>query len=159
MPAITRLSVMIIGILLKKSRSAILSRIAQKKDSDKIKGIVQLDEERLYNHWFFAKTTKNTFILNYALSKRLYGNENHEASEDSMLDLRDDIKENGPLWHQNLCDDFDKTLYLNFRYTQSATVNADKSHIYKAYASDSFYKQHYRNLFFRDESRNRNALL
>ena len=113
-----------------------------KNDSDKVKGIVPLDEDRLYSHWFFGKTTERTFFLNYALSRCLY--DNLKTTEDTLLDQRDDIKENRDLWYGNLCDDFDKSLYFNFRYTQSKTVNADNAYIDNAYRTDPFYCQHYR---------------
>lgn len=119
-----------------------LETYSTREDSDKIQGIVPVNEERLYMHLFFGKTTEKTFILNYALSRRLY--ENQETTEDTMLDLRDDIKENGELWHGKLCDDFNKSLYFNCRYTQSSTVNEDKWHTINAYRSDSFYAQHYK---------------
>lgn len=107
-----------------------------------VKGIVPLDEERLYKYWFFGKTTERTFFLNYALSRCLY--DNIKTTEDTLLDQRDDIKENKDLWYEKLCDDFDKSLYFNFRYTQSKTVNADNAYIDNAYRTDSFYCQHYR---------------
>ena len=53
-----------------------------KNDSDKVKGIVPLDEDRLYSHWFFGKTTERTFFLNYALSRCLY--DNLKTTEDTF---------------------------------------------------------------------------
>lgn len=85
---------------------------------------------------------ERTFFLNYALSRCLY--DNLKTTEDTLLDQRDDIKENKDLWYEKLCDDFDKSLYFNFRYTQSKTVNADNAYIDNAYRTDPFYCKHYR---------------
>ena len=112
---------------------------------DTIKGIQLLDEKRLYNSWFHAKTTNNTFLLNYVLCRHL--EDNQPVSEETFRQIRAEAKENPEAWHGNMCDapyGFDRSLYFNCRYTQSPTVNEDKGYTVNAYKKDSFYVQHFK---------------
>lgn len=107
-----------------------------------VKGIQMLDEERLYNSWFHKPTAGNTILLNYMLNRRLY--DNQEISVETFSKFYNDAKKEPVFWHGTLCDNFDRSLYFNCRYTQSPTVNEDRGHTINAYRNDSFYVQHYK---------------
>lgn len=110
--------------------------------ADTVIGIKPLDEERFFCHWFFNKTVGTTvlinYLLNYSLKKDLYLTEN--IAKDIAWQLKHDSK-----GYDILCDDFSKSMYFNFRYSQSNTISADNSYIFNKYVSDEFYRTHYRN--------------
>ena len=107
-----------------------------------IKGIQCLDEERLYNSWFHKPTAGNTLLLNYVLCQCL--KDKQQATEETFAKVRAEGKSDAVKTHGNICDTFDNSLYFNFRYTQSPTVNEDKVHTLNAYRNDAFYIQHYK---------------
>lgn len=107
-----------------------------------IKGIQLLDEQRLYNSWFHKPTAGNTILLNYILYQSLKNNQT--VTVEDFDKVRAEGKANPKETHGKLCDCFDQSLYFNFRYTQSPTVNEQPEHSLKAYRTDDFYVQHYK---------------
>ncbi|MCH5282025.1 MAG: hypothetical protein J1E59_00035 [Treponema sp.] len=100
-------------------------------------GYVLLDKETLYESWFYTRTSGKVIAMNYCLSKVLYDGEEISESDIRTIVLSRGHKED-ELW-----EDFDYSLYFNFRHTCSKTVRADTAAIARLY-NDPFYCQHYR---------------
>jgi len=112
------------------------------ENTDTIIGIKPLDEERFFCHWFFNKTVGTTvlinYLLNYSLQKNLWLTEN--TAKEISWQLKHDTE-----GYDKLCDDFSKSMYFNFRFSQSNSVSADNYYIFNKYVSDEFYRMHFRN--------------
>lgn len=109
-----------------------------KENGEGINGYVQLDKSTLYDCWYYTKTPGKVFAMNYYLSQALYEGNSNISEEDIKNAVSKNSRNENELW-----EDFDNSLYFNFRYTCSKTVNADNAYIVNLY-NDPFYCQHYR---------------
>lgn len=107
----------------------------KKENGEGVKGYVKLDKETLYDSWFYTKTPSKIFAMNYYLSKALYDGNSDICEEDIKEAVSKSKRDEDALW-----EDFDNSLYFNFRYTCSDSVDADSAHIVKMY-NDPFYVQ------------------
>lgn len=109
-----------------------------KENGEGVKGYVPLDKATLYDSWFYTRTPSKIFAMNYFLSQALYDGRDDISEQDFKEAVSKSNRNENAIW-----EDFDNSLYFNFRYTCSKTVNADNAHIVNLY-NDSFYCQHYR---------------
>lgn len=109
-----------------------------KQNGDGVNGIVPLDKNTLYDSWFYTKNPSKIFAMNYYLSQALYEGNYDICEEDIRQAVSKNNRNENAIW-----EDFDNSLYFNFRYTCSKTVNADNAYIVNLY-NDPFYCQHYR---------------
>ena len=109
-----------------------------KENGEGIKGYVQLDKSTLYDCWYYTKTPGKVFAMNYYLSQALYEGNSNISEEDIKNAVSKNSRNENELW-----EDFDNSLYFNFRYSCSKTTNADNSYIVNMY-KDEFYRQFYR---------------
>lgn len=109
-----------------------------KENGEGINGYVQLDKSTLYDCWYYTKTPGKVFAMNYYLSQALYEGNSNISEEDIKNAVSKNSRNENELW-----EDFDNSLYFNFRYSCSKTTNADNSYIVNMY-KDEFYRQFYR---------------
>lgn len=108
-----------------------------KENGEGVKGFVKLDKTTLYDSWFYTKTPGKIFAMNYYLSQVLYDGNSNITEEDIKNAVSKSNRNEDAIW-----EDFDNSLYFNFRYTCSKTVNADNAYIVNMY-KDEFYRQFY----------------
>lgn len=109
-----------------------------KQNGAAVTGIVPLDKSTLYDSWFYTKTPGKIFAMNYYLSQALYDGKSDICEDDIREAVSKNKRNEDAIW-----EDFDNSLYFNFRYTCSKTVSADNAYIVNLY-NDPFYCQHYR---------------
>ncbi len=114
----------------------------KKDENTPLNGYELISKEILYDSWFYTNTPGRIFIFNYFLSKALYNDEQNSPEELSeMFKKRKGSEEvDNMLW-----EEFDNSLYFNFRYTcnNKGSTSADVAYIVDQY-KDSFYCQFYR---------------
>ena len=114
----------------------------KKDEKTPLNGYELLSKETLYDSWFYTNTPGRIFVFNYFLSKALYDDEQNSPDEISeMFKKRKGSEEiDNMLW-----EDFDNSLYFNFRYTcnETGSTDADIPYIVNQY-KDSFYCKFYR---------------
>ena len=104
-------------------------------------GFEKLDENTLYDIWFFTKTTGNTVFLNLVLRKKM--SKNIQVTGKTFSEIRR-LGKNDDSLYDELCEEFNKSLYFNFRYSLSDIVNQSSGYIYGRYINDEFYRRHFR---------------
>ena len=108
-----------------------------KENGESVTGHVLLDKGTLYDSWFYTKTPSRIFAMNLCLSKVLYDGE--EITEDDIeVAVSKTERNEDALW-----EDFDNSLYFNFGYECSKTVETNPAVLASLY-NDPFYCQHYR---------------
>ena len=114
----------------------------KKDEKTPLNGYELLSKEILYDNWFYTNTPGRIFLFNYFLSKALYNDE--ENTPEELGDIFRKIKKSEEI-DNLLWEDFDNSLYFNFRYTcnETGSTNADIPYIVNQY-KDPFYCQFYR---------------
>lgn len=114
----------------------------KKEVNTPLNGFELLTEETLYHSWFYTNTPGRIFLFNYFLSKALYNDEENSPEELSEIFRKRKVSEeiDNMLW-----EEFDNSLYFNFRYTcnKTGSTRADIPYIVNQY-KDPFYCQFYR---------------
>lgn len=114
----------------------------KKNNNTPLNGYELISKEILYDSWFYTKTPGRIFLFNYFLSKALYNEEQNTPEELSEIfrKIKGSEEIDNLLW-----EEFDNSLYFNFRYTCNNTksTDADIAYIVNQY-KDPFYCQFYR---------------
>ena len=82
-----------------------------------------------------------TVFINFLLTCTLH--DKIQMTENLAKEIKKELK-NDKHGYDKLCESFSKSLYFNFRYTQSENIFSDNNYIYSKYINEEFYRKHYR---------------